>query len=86
MSNFKHQHILQLKGICLSNKPMFLVLEYMNRSDLVGYLRNNRPVGAVPSKLKLSDLIEIGIQIAKGCVYLEEKSYVHRDLYEFLNF
>ena len=80
MNTFKHPHILQLKGICLTNNPMFLLLELMNKGDLTGYLRSNRPVGAVPSQLNLSDLIEIGIHVARGCVYLEEKSYVHRDL------
>lgn len=80
MSNFKHQHILELKGICITNDPMFLVLELMKDGDLASYLRRCRPCGAVPSLLNLSDLIEIGIHVAKGCVHLEEKNYVHRDL------
>lgn len=80
MSTFKHKNILQLKAVCLTHEPNFLVLEFMKNGDLVSYLRSNRPVGAVPSKLSICDLMEISIQIAEGCVYLEELSYVHRDL------
>lgn len=79
MSNFKHPNILELKAICINNNPMFLVLELM-KGDLSKYLRINRPRGALPSQLNLSDLIEIAIDVAKGCVYLEEQNYVHRDL------
>ena len=80
MSTFKHKNILQLKAVCLTHEPNFLVLEFMKNGDLVSYLRSNRPVGAVPSPLNICDLMDISIQIAEGCVYLEELCYVHRDL------
>lgn len=80
MSTFKHENILQLKAVCLAHEPNFLVLEYMKNGDLVSYLRANRPVGAVPSPLSIYDLMDISIQIANGCVYLEDLYYIHRDL------
>lgn len=80
MSTFKHKNVLQLKAVCLTHEPNFLVLEYMKNGDLVAYLRSNRPKGAIPSPLSICDLIDISIQIAEGCVYLEELCFIHRDL------
>lgn len=80
MNNFDHKHVLKFKGICVNNDPMFLLIELMNRKDLAYYLRTSRPCGARPSPLNLSDLIEISIQLADGCNYLEQKNYIHRDL------
>jgi len=43
MSNFKHEHILQLLGVCLDNDPQFIILELMEAGDLLSYLRASRP-------------------------------------------
>jgi len=43
MSNFKHEHILQLLGVCLDNDPQFIILELMEGGDLLSYLRASRP-------------------------------------------
>ena len=43
MSNFKHEHILQLLGVCLDNDPQFMILELMEGGDLLSYLRASRP-------------------------------------------
>lgn len=44
MSHFKHQHILQLLGVCLDNDPNFILMELMEGGDLLSYLRVNRPL------------------------------------------
>lgn len=44
MSHFKHQHILQLLGVCLDNDPNFILMELMEGGDLLSYLRLNRPL------------------------------------------
>lgn len=44
MSNFKHEHILQLLGVCLDNDPNFIIMELMENGDLLSYLRSNRPL------------------------------------------
>ena len=44
MSNFKHDHILKLLGVCLDNDPQFIILELMEGGDLLSYLRTSRGV------------------------------------------
>ncbi|XP_045603691.1 proto-oncogene tyrosine-protein kinase ROS isoform X2 [Procambarus clarkii] len=77
MSHFQHEHILRLLAVCTDHDPFFLILELMEGGDLLSYLRTSR--GAECS-LTLSDLVAMCLDVAKGCVYLEEMHYVHRDL------
>ncbi len=43
MSNFKHDHIIRLLGVCLNNDPQFIILELMEGGDLLSFLRASRP-------------------------------------------
>ncbi|KAL1489268.1 hypothetical protein ABEB36_014201 [Hypothenemus hampei] len=80
MSHFKHEHILQLLGVCLDNDPHFIIMELMEGGDLLTYLRNCR--GAVNNSptLGLIELLKMCLDVTKGCRYLEEMHFVHRDL------
>ncbi|CAM1295286.1 sev (predicted) [Pycnogonum litorale] len=80
MSNFKHEHIIGLLGLCLDNDPNFIILELMEGGDLLSYLRSNRPTHFSAASLTLQDVISICVDVAKGCRYLEEMHFVHRDL------
>ncbi|XP_064613642.1 proto-oncogene tyrosine-protein kinase ROS-like [Liolophura sinensis] len=80
MSNFKHEHILSLLGVCLDNDPQFIILELMEGGDLLSFLRNSRPSVCNPPLLNLSDLVKICLHVARGCGYLENMHFVHRDL------
>lgn len=83
MSNFKHDHILRLIGICLNNNNslLYIVMELMEGGDLLSFLRNNRPTANKPTtSLMLSDLVSMCVDVASGCRYLEEKHFVHRDI------
>ena len=53
MSNFKHEHIIGLLGVCLDNDPQFIILELMEGGDLLSYLRSSRPT-AVSHKYDIS--------------------------------
>ncbi|KAH1022662.1 hypothetical protein HUJ04_012034 [Dendroctonus ponderosae] len=80
MSHFKHDHILELLGVCLDNDPQFLIMELMEGGDLLTYLRNSRGhLNDTPS-LSLIELLKMCLDVTKGCRYLEEMHFVHRDL------
>ncbi|XP_025828950.1 proto-oncogene tyrosine-protein kinase ROS isoform X3 [Agrilus planipennis] len=80
MSHFKHEHILQLLGVCLDNDPQFIIMELMEGGDLLTYLRSSRNPSLNTSSLSLLDLLKMCVDVAKGCKYLEEMHFVHRDL------
>uniref|UniRef100_A0A8B9EBS1 Tyrosine-protein kinase receptor n=1 Tax=Anser cygnoides TaxID=8845 RepID=A0A8B9EBS1_ANSCY len=79
MSKFDHPHILKLLGVCLLNEPQYLILELMEGGDLLSYLRGARKQ-KVGSLLTVTDLLDICLDICKGCVYLEKMRFIHRDL------
>lgn len=80
MSHFKHAHILQLLGVCLDNDPNFIIMELMEGGDLLSYLRCRRPQSHAGPGLSLQDLLGMCVDVARGCRYLEEMHFVHRDL------
>ncbi|CAF0994824.1 unnamed protein product [Didymodactylos carnosus] len=80
MNQFSHNHIIKLLGVCLDVEPKFLILQYMNEGDLQNYLRRSRPNVTKLHQLSYDDCIDIALQIADGCCYLENLHYVHRDL------
>nr|P00529.1 RecName: Full=Tyrosine-protein kinase transforming protein ros [UR2 sarcoma virus] len=80
MSKFDHPHILKLLGVCLLNEPQYLILELMEGGDLLSYLRGARKQKFQSPLLTLTDLLDICLDICKGCVYLEKMRFIHRDL------
>ncbi|XP_050308693.1 proto-oncogene tyrosine-protein kinase ROS isoform X2 [Anthonomus grandis grandis] len=80
MSHFKHEHILQLLGVCLDNDPHFIIMELMEGGDLLTYLRDSRGGLHNTPSLVLNDLLKMCLDVSKGCKYLEEMHFVHRDL------
>ncbi|XP_006571430.2 proto-oncogene tyrosine-protein kinase ROS isoform X2 [Apis mellifera] len=81
MSHFRHKHVLRLLGVCLDTDPPLLVLELMEAGDLLSYLRASRSLQPSDSHaLRLQDLLAMCEDVARGCRYLEELHFVHRDL------
>ncbi|XP_063703914.1 proto-oncogene tyrosine-protein kinase ROS isoform X2 [Culicoides brevitarsis] len=80
MSNFKHEHILKLIGVCFDFDSLYIIMELMQGGDLLSYLRQSRPVMGQASSLTLIDIISMCVDVASGCRYLEEMHFVHRDL------
>ncbi|NXG50631.1 ROS1 kinase, partial [Psilopogon haemacephalus] len=80
MSKFDHPHILKLLGVCLLNEPQYIILELMEGGDLLSYLRGARKQKLQHPLLTVTDLLDICLDICKGCVYLEKMHFIHRDL------
>lgn len=57
MSNFKHEHILRLIGVCLDLDPLYIIMELMQGGDLLSFLRQSRT--SVVSILKNQSVTKI---------------------------
>lgn len=44
MSNFKHEHILRLIGVCFDMDALYIIMELMQGGDLLSFLRQSRPI------------------------------------------
>ncbi|XP_045017925.1 proto-oncogene tyrosine-protein kinase ROS [Bubalus bubalis] len=80
MSKFNHPNILKQLGVCLLNEPQYIILELMEGGDLLTYLRKARMTPFHGPLLTLVDLVDLCVEISKGCVYLEQMHFIHRDL------
>ncbi|XP_029679506.1 proto-oncogene tyrosine-protein kinase ROS-like [Formica exsecta] len=81
MNHFRHKHVLRLLAVCLDKDSPLIVLELMETGDLLQYLRNSRQLQPSDSHaLRLQDLFTMCEDVARGCCYLENLRFVHRDL------
>nr|XP_020477641.1 ALK tyrosine kinase receptor-like [Monopterus albus] len=80
ISKFSHQNIVRCIGVSLQAMPRFILLELMAGGDLKTFLRETRPRLEHPSSLTIVDLLNVARDIAKGCQYLEENQFIHRDI------
>ncbi|XP_023244156.1 leukocyte tyrosine kinase receptor-like isoform X1 [Centruroides sculpturatus] len=80
MSKFNHPNIVRFVGVCFEKLPRFIVLELLSGGDLKSFLRESRPKPNKPSPLNMSDLLHLALDVAKGCQYLEENHFIHRDI------
>ncbi|XP_044021897.1 ALK tyrosine kinase receptor isoform X3 [Siniperca chuatsi] len=80
ISKFSHQNIVRCIGVSLQAMPRFILLELMTGGDLKTFLRETRPRLEHPSSLTMVDLLNVARDIAKGCQYLEENQFIHRDI------
>ncbi|XP_002734040.1 tyrosine-protein kinase BTK-like [Saccoglossus kowalevskii] len=75
MQQLKHEHLVQLYGVCSKSRPLYIITEYMNKGCLLNYLRYRQYLLDKP--LQLLDMCK---QVCSAMVYLESKSFIHRDL------
>ncbi|XP_037772721.1 ALK tyrosine kinase receptor-like [Penaeus monodon] len=80
MSKFDHPNIVHFIGVCFDKLPRFIVLELLSGGDLKSFLREARPKPDRPSALTMRDLLTCAMDVAKGCEYLEENHFIHRDI------
>uniref|UniRef100_A0A8W8HUR7 Tyrosine-protein kinase receptor n=1 Tax=Magallana gigas TaxID=29159 RepID=A0A8W8HUR7_MAGGI len=81
MSKFNHPNIVKLVGVCFESHPRYIVLELLEGGDLKTFLREMRPKTVMGDPLvRVSDLLSLADDIAKGCQHLEERHFIHRDI------
>lgn len=73
-----HSRLVQLYGVCIQHKPLYIVTEFMENGCLLNYLRERK--GKLPKPLLLS----VCQDICEGMEYLEKNCYIHRDLVSHL--
>lgn len=78
----EHPNVVALLGSLTSDRPVTLVLEYMERGSLLGLLHAARPNAATATPLRLSprQLLHFGADVARGMAFMAANSLVHRDL------
>uniref|UniRef100_A0A8C6RL03 Tyrosine-protein kinase receptor n=1 Tax=Nannospalax galili TaxID=1026970 RepID=A0A8C6RL03_NANGA len=80
ISKFSHQNIVRCVGLSFQAAPRLILLELMSGGDMKSFLRHSRPQLSQPSPLAMQDLLQLAQDIAKGCHYLEENHFIHRDI------
>ncbi|KAJ9595248.1 hypothetical protein L9F63_013458 [Diploptera punctata] len=80
MSKFNHPNIVHFIGVCFDKHPRFIVLELLAGGDLKTFLRESRPKPERPSPLTMKDLLMCAMDVAKGCRYMEQNRFIHRDI------
>lgn len=80
MKAIDNSNIIRLLGVCTDQDPQYMIMEFMGKGDLKGFLKDNRPTRAKPSSISQKKLAEMGAGVANGMGYLAKMHIVHRDL------
>lgn len=75
MRHFSHENVLQLIGVSKKdNGELLVVTPYMKNGSLLAYIREDTNV------LTVFQLLNFGLDVAKGMEYLCNQKVIHRDL------
>ncbi|XP_049645787.1 tyrosine-protein kinase TXK [Suncus etruscus] len=74
MMKLSHSRLVQLYGVCIQQKPLYIVTEYMENGCLLNYLRERK------GKLRKEVLLSMCQDVCEGMEYLERNCFIHRDL------
>ncbi|XP_052789716.1 discoidin domain-containing receptor 2-like isoform X2 [Mya arenaria] len=84
MSMLKDPNIVRVLGVCTTEEPLCMIVEYMKYGDLNQFLLEHVPETQIPTPnakvLSYGCLVYMASQIASGMKYLESLNMVHRDL------
>ncbi|XP_053124684.1 tyrosine-protein kinase Lck isoform X2 [Hemicordylus capensis] len=74
MKKLRHARLVRLYAV-VTQKPMYIITEYMEKGNLVDFLK--APEGV---ELTMFKLLDMAAQVAEGMAFLEKKNFIHRDL------
>ncbi|XP_023362537.1 tyrosine-protein kinase TXK [Sarcophilus harrisii] len=74
MMKLSHPRLVQLYGVCIQQKPLYIVTEFMENGCLLHYLRQRQ------GRLRRGVLLSICQDVCEGMEYLERNNFIHRDL------
>ncbi|XP_067301485.1 tyrosine-protein kinase TXK isoform X2 [Pseudorasbora parva] len=74
MTRLCHPKLVQLYGVCVTQRPICIVTEFMENGCLLHFLRqHSRTLGRLQMLFVCQDVCE-------GMEYLEQNNFIHRDL------
>ncbi|CAI9111012.1 OLC1v1011143C1 [Oldenlandia corymbosa var. corymbosa] len=74
MRKIRHKNVVQFLGACTRPPNLCIVTEYMSKGSVYNFLHKQK------GTFKLSTLLKVAIDVAKGMNYLHQNNIIHRDL------
>ncbi|MBN3303798.1 TXK kinase, partial [Amia calva] len=74
MTKMSHPKLVQLYGVCLKQRPICIVTEFMENGCLLNYLRQRNGTFTEDCLLAMCQ------DVCEGMQYLESNNFIHRDL------
>ena len=75
LSQLDHRNIIRCEGVCSSDEPVYMLMEFTKYGSLLDYLQKGEGRG-----VHFLDLVNLGLQVSGGMAYLERQGYLHCDL------
>ena len=73
MTSLSHPNLVNLIGVSVDQKPVYIITEFMEKGSLIEYLRSRGR-----SVIQRSHQIGFAKDVVNGMAYLERKDLVHR--------
>ncbi|KAG2485770.1 hypothetical protein HYH03_015484 [Edaphochlamys debaryana] len=74
MRKVRHKNVVQFIGACTRKPNLCIVFEYMSGGSVYDYIRRQE------GPLKLSAVLKLASDVARGMDYLHQRKIIHRDL------
>jgi tRNA A-37 threonylcarbamoyl transferase component Bud32 len=69
-----------LLGICTRERPLIIIMEYLERGSLKDVLRHSKPTSDGVLEILPTEMSRMCYDVASGMSFLSAKGFVHRDV------